>query len=629
MKTRGLRSYLAVLAAAGGVLALAGAAVAEPLHGVGLYGAQDLKRGPAEPFPYVNPAAPKGGQLTLYSMGGFTKLNPLSLKGIAAPDLELLFETPMTSSLADDEPSSAYGHLLESVDIAPDRLSMVGKIHPAARFSDGAPVTADDFVFSFRLMQDPEYDPMTRQYFADLKDVVKVDEHTVRYEFARVNQELPLILGQMVILPKHVYGAPGKSFARDFDAVAVGSGPYVVESYEFGKYITYKRNPDWWARDLPRCRGMYNFDRITFKVFLDETPMKEAVKGGDVDLMTVRIAKDWATDFRGAFVQNNYLVRKEIPHQIPARMQGFAFNLRRPLFQSQKVRYALAMVFDFQWSNANLFYNQYRRTANYFANNGDLTSPAAPSGKLLEYLTDLRARHGAAAVPKPVLEQPLTAPGEGVAADESLRQAGELLDSLGWVRGADGVRVKDGRRLGFELLLADQAFERVAEPYRDRLRKLGASMDLKTVQPPEYEKKLRAWDYDMIITNVGSGRSPGNELVAYFHSKSAVEPGSPNVLGLQNPAVDEVLGRLIQAQTRADLAFQVHALDHLLTNSHLVVPHWHLNYHRVLYWNRFGQPAVPCTQAYMETAAIMTWWADPEKEKRLREAMAAGKPMAP
>lgn len=611
--------------------ALAGARLAaEPAYGIGLYGAQDLKLGPNDPFPYVNPDAPKGGALVMGAyLQSFTKLNPTSLKGVPAPLLDLIFETPTVKSDADNEPASAYGHLVESIDLAADRLSMTYKIRPEAAFSDGTPVTADDFVFSFELLKDPEYNPLAKQYFADIKSVTRIDERTVRYEFARVNQELPLITGEMVILPKHIYGAPGKVFGKDFDTVAVGSGPYVLDRYEFGKFITLKRNPNWWARNLPRSRGCHNFDTITAKVYLDGVTIKEGFKGGEFDVYMPNSSKDWANDFRGPFVQNNYILRREMPHTRPVSMQGFVFNLRRPLFQSQKTRYALAMVFDFPWSNANLFFNQYTRTRCFFENSPDLTDVKPPEGKLKDYLTDLRTRLGPLAVPRSAIEQPLGAPGEGQPADENLKQAEALLESVGWKKGPDGRRERDGKKLTFELLLSDQQWQRIAEPYQQRLRQIGADMRVKLLQPAEYEKRERAFDYDMVLAVFPHSRSPGNELLTCFGSKAADTEGSQNLTGLKNLAVDEILNRLVLAESRAALAFQAQALDHILTASTLIVPHWHITCDRTLAWNKFGWPKVYCSQRYFEYVARDFWWADPAKEKRLKDAMAKGEPLPP
>lgn len=598
----------------------------EPSYAVGLYGREDVKLGPDDPWPYVNPDAPKGGALAMRSHN-FTTLNPFSLRGISAPLLDLVFETPTTHSYADNEPFTEYGHLVETIDIADDRMSLVYTIREGARFSDGVPVTADDFVFSFRLMSHPEYSPMYRQYFRDINDAVKIDERTVRFEFARQNQELPLITGQMPILPEHIYGADGKDFASDFDDMAVGSGPYVVDAYEFGQFITVRRNPEWWASELPRSQGCHNFDTITAKVYLDDVAMKEAFKGGEFDVLYVNMARDWALDFKGPFVENNYIVRREISHARPVSMQGFAFNMRRPQFQSLKARYAIALVFDFPWMNRNLFYEQYTRTRCFFENSLDMTNVDPPSGELLAYLEDLREQFGAH-VPKMALSMPLQAPGHGQSFERNMRQAEILLDSVGWTRGADGIRVRDsGERLTFELLLHDQHWERIAEPYQKWLRELGVDMRIRVVQPAEYQNRVRNFEFDMITAIYNHSRSIGNEQLSYFSSESADIEGSRNVNGLKNPAVDKILADLVAAETRDQLAFYGQALDRILTTSAIVVPHWYIDYDRLLTWNKFQKPRVHCSQILPERVVRDYWWADAEAHAALREAMRSRTPV--
>ncbi len=593
-------------------------------YGLSLYGPAGLKLGPDEPWPYVNPSAPKGGHLAMRTQN-FTTLNPVALKGIGAPLLDLVFESAMTASFADNEAFSQYGHLVESVEIAEDRLSLVYRIRPEARFSDGHPVTADDFVFSFEITKHPEFNPVYKQYFADIVKVEKIDGRTVRYHFARRNQELPLITGQMTILPKHVYGAAGKDFGRDFDTLAVGSGPYVVDRFEFGKYITVRRNPQWWARELPKSQGCHNFDTITSNVFLDDTSMKESFKGGAFDVMLVSVSKDWALDFHGPFIQKNYIQRREIQHDRPVGMQGFSFNLRRDIFKSHKTRYAIALVFDFPWANRNLFYSQYNRTRCFFENSPDLTHVAPPSGRMLDYLGELRDRHGAEAVPKMALSEPLHAPGQGQSPLLSMRQAEILLDAAGWKRGSDGVRVRsDGRRLEFSVLLLDQHWQRITEPYQARLRELGAALKTEVLQPAEYQQRVRAFDFDMIVGLYSHSRSIGNELLYFFSSEAADVEGSRNVNGLRNPAVDEIVGRIVEAETREELVFYGQALDRILTSSTIVVPHWHLTYDRTLVWNKFGQPERHCSQQFFETVVRDYWWFDAARARSLQEARQAG-----
>lgn len=601
-------------------------ATGAPVYGLGLYGPEDLKLAENESFPYVNPKAPKGGALVMQSQN-FTTLNQFALKGMPAPLLSLVFESPTIKSEAVNEPFSTYGHLVESIDLAADRLSLTYTIRPEAAFSDGHSVRADDFVFSFNIMSDPEYNPRMKQYFADVDRAEKLDDLRVRFYFKRANQELPLILGELPILPRHIYGAQGTRFGKDFDRVAVGSGPYVVDDYEFGKFVRVRRNPDWWAKELPRSQGMYNFETITAKVYLDDTARKEAFKGGQYDILYVTSSKDWALDFNGSFVKKNYIVRREIPHQRPMGMQGFGFNLRRRIFSSLKTRFALAMVMDFDWMNRNLFYDQYQRANCFFGNSPDMTNLNPPGPKMVTYLQQLRDTYGPKAVPKMALSKGLKAPGEGMSPDMAAKQAEILLESVGWELQPDGIRARDGQRLSFELLLYAKTWERIGEPYQQRLRRLGAEMKITTLQPAEYQKRIRTFDYDMIVMGYGQSDSIGNEQLDYFGSQAADTPGSWNFTGLKNPAVDAVLSKLVTAKSREELVFQGQALDRLLMANCIVVPHWNVNVDRTLYWNKFGMPKTHCSKVYPTTAAMYFWWIDPEKVTALNKARAAGVPL--
>ena len=493
------------------ILLLAQQSWATAQHGLSLYSPQDLKYKPGQSYEYANPSAPKGGSLVLADFGAFTKLNPASLKGVTAPGIgQLVFQTPMDSSADDDEPFSQYGNLVENVELAEDRLSMTYTIYKQARFSDGHPVTADDFVFSFNLIKDPEYHPIYKEYFKDIKSIEKINEHTVRYHFAIYNQELPLITGQMLIFPKHIYGAKGKSFGADFDDIAVASGPYTVEKYEYGKFITFKRNPKWWGKNIPVNRGRYNFDRVTFKIYLDPVAQREAFKGGEFDMQLVNSSRDWALDYKGDFVKKGYYIRGEFPHTRVAGMQGFAMNMRNEFFKSRKVRAAVAMAFDFEWSNKNLFYGQYTRNECYFDNNPEMKAQGVPQGDVKDLLTRLRKKYKSH-VPKTALSKPVGAPGQGQSTAKNIQIANALLDSAGWKVGTDGIRTKGKQRLQFELLLAGPGFQRIAEPYKNNLKKIGAQLDIKVVQIAEYEERLRNFKFGMIVANYPQSRSPGNE----------------------------------------------------------------------------------------------------------------------
>ncbi len=559
----------------------------KPSHGLSLYGPQDLKYKPGQTYQYANAKAPKGGQLVLSAFGAFTKLNPVSLKGVPAPFIDqLVFQTPMDASMDDDEPFSQYGNLVEKVELADDRLTMIYHIHKGAKFSDGHPVTAEDFVFSFNLIKDPEFHPFFKHYFADIKKAEALDRHRVKYTFAFHNQELPLITGQMQILPKHIYGQKGKKFGSDFDDRAVGSGPYTVKKYEFGKYISYKRNPNWWAKDLPINRGRYNFEEITVKVYLDPIAMREAFKGGEFDFELINSSRDWALDYKGDFVKKGYYLRKEMPHTRVAGMQGFVMNMRNPIFKSRRVRAAVSMVMDFDWSNQNLFYNQYTRSECFFDNNPEMKAQGLPRGAVKKLLLDLRKKHGRQNVPKTAITKPVGAPGQGIPIEKNIALANRLLDSEGWKRGADGFRRKKGQLLQIEILLVSPLFQRIVEPYKNNLKKIGVQLKDKLVQVAQYEERLREFKFDMVVTSFGQSRSPGNEQRSMWTSQAAKIPGSRNYMGIENPAIDELVDIIVKAKTRKELINAIQAMDRILTHQFYVVPHWYIGYDRVVYWNK-------------------------------------------
>ena len=597
---------------------------AEATYGLSLYGPAGLKYKPGQPYVYANPKAPKGGHLVLSDFGAFTKLNPASLKGVPATGIAgLVFQTPMDSSADDDEPFSQYGNLVEKVELADDRMSMIYHIYKNARFSDGHPVTADDFVFSFDLLRDPEYHPAFKQYFKDIKTVEKLDAYRVRYTFSIYNQELPLITGQMTIFPKHVYGQKGKKFGADFDDLAVGSGPYTVEKFDFGKYLTLKRNPNWWGGKIAINRGRYNFDRITWKIFLDPVAQREAFKGGEYDAHMVNSSRDWALDFQGDFVKKGYYLREKVPHKRVAGMQGFAMNMRNEIFKSRKVRAAIAMAYNFDWSNKNLFYNQYTRNDCYFDNNPEMKAQGLPQGEVLKMLKELRKKYGKEHVPKTVFTKPVGAPGQGAPFEKNVALANKLLDSAGWKRGADGVRSKNGKRLAFDLLLASPAFQRITEPYKNNLKSIGVEVKIRLVQVAQYEERLREFKFGMIVASYPQSRSPGNEQRYMWSSGAAEQPGSRNYSGIKNPAIDELIEIIVQAKTRKELVHVIQAMDRILTHQYYVVPHWYISFDRLVHWNKFSHPASNPSQAPIINNIIEWWWVDKAKEQKLKKARAA------
>ena len=598
---------------------------ADPLHGLSLYGPEHLKYKHGQPYDYSNPNATNGGHLVLADFGAFTKLNPSSLKGVPAPGIaNLIFQTPMDSSADDFEPFSQYGSLIEKVDLADDRMSMVYHINRNAKFSDGHPVTADDFVFSFDLLKDPEYHPISKQYFKDIKSITKINSHEVMYTFGIYNQELPLITGQMTIFPKHVYGIKDKSFGSDFDEIAVGSGPYKIKSFEFGKHITFEKNKNWWGKNLAINKGRYNFDKVTWKIYLDPVAMREGFKGGDFDAHMVNSSRDWALDFKGDFVKKKYYIRGTFPHTRVAGMQGFVMNQRNSIFLSRKIRAAVAMVFDFQWSNKNLFYGQYTRNECYFDNNPEMRARGLPNREVKAILEKLREKHGSSFVPKTTLTKPVGAPGQGQSLDKNIKVANSLFDSIGWMMGVDGIRSKNGKRMTIKIVLNSPLFQRIVEPYKNNLKKIGVELDIKVVQIAKYEEILRNFNFDMIVANYPQSRSPGNEQRSMWSSEAESTPGSRNYMGVKNPAVDELINTIVEAKSRKDLINSIQAMDRILTHQFYIVPNWYIPYDRIVYWNKFSRPKINASQSIIINNILEWWWLDKNKATILKKARDSG-----
>lgn len=556
-------------------------------------------------FDYVNPAAPKGGSVNLAAIGGFDSLNPFTLKGQAAAGLtELMFETLMEGSL--DEPFSQYGLLAEDVELAADRRAVTYRLNPQARFHDGTPVTAADVKFSFETLRDKGH-PQYRFYWGDIQRAVVVDERTVRFEFARVNPELHMIVGQIPIFSRAWVGE------RDFDKMALveplSSGPYRIEKYELGKYITFVRNPAYWGRDLNVRRGMFNFNRVTFKFYRDSTVALEAFKAGEFDFNVEYNSKTWARDYVGSQFRTGRVVKTELEHRNNAGMQGFVFNLRRPLFQDIRVRRALVLALDFEWSNRQLFYNQYRRCDSYFSNS-ELAARGVPTGAELALLEPFRAQLPAALFQRPWLP-PSTEPPHSLRAN--LREAKTLLHAAGWDFRDGALRNAAGTPFHFDIMLVQKGFERIVAPYARNLGKLGITVSYRTVDPALYQRRIDTYDFDMVVAGFGQSQSPGNELMGMFHSSAARQEGTRNLIGIQNPVVDALVERVIYAPDRVALVAAVRALDRVLLWGEYLVPHWYIATHRVAYWNRFGRP--PQLPLYYDAASWMlrTWWSEAER----------------
>ncbi|MEO5365599.1 MAG: extracellular solute-binding protein [Magnetococcus sp. WYHC-3] len=582
-------------------------------HGLSLDGT--LKYGPDfQRFDYTSAQAKPGGTLTLHAMGSFDKMNPYSLKG-EGPSLlgSLVFETLMLGS--DDEVFSQYGLLARDVEVAADASWVTFTLDPAARWSDGVPVSADDVVYSLEILRSEAADPSYHAYFRDILRAEVLSPQRVRLHFrapppdSAPNRELPLIAGQLPVLPKHWFTQ--HPFGSDDLTPPPGSGPYVVESLEPGKTITYRRNPRYWGWERPTRRGWFNFERVVVKYFKDPVVALEAFKAGEFDFFTVVNSKEWARDYVGPRFDSGEIRKESLPHRNGAGMQGLAFNLRRGKFQDRRVREALSLAFDFEWSNQNLFHGQYVRSDSYFSNDPALAAAPVASAAVLDLLKPVATLLQEEGITlEEVTGTPVMAPSTRPPGSlrDNLRRAQSLLKEAGWTLGPD--RILTHPRHGplvLEAMLSQPAFERIMAPYARNLERLGVRLDYRTVDISLYLRRMRQFDFDMVVTSFAQSASPGNEQRGYWHSDTADTPGGGNLLGLKSKAVDHLVERLIHAPNRAALEAACQALDRVLRAGRYLVPNWHINTHRIAYWNRFQRPDT-LPERYTAEGWLFTWW---------------------
>ena len=577
---------------------LIGSSAVEAEHGLAIDGnlkyPENFKR-----FDYVSAQAEKKGELILHALGSFDKMNPFTLKGSAPEGLQrLVFETLTDSSL--DEPFAQYGLLAKDVSVAKDGLSVTFVLDEKARFSDGSEVTSEDVKFSVEMMKSDKVHPLYPYYYADINDVEIKDNRTVTMNFKQKNRELPLIAGQIPVMSKKFYEQNG--FDNREMLPPLGSGPYTVKSFKQGRYITYQRNPDYWAREHPVRRHMYNFDTVTYKYYKDPSVAVEAFKAGEFDLMLVNIAKQWARDLSGPKVDSGAIIKQKFPHSNNAGMQGFVMNTRRDVFKEKAVRKAIGLAFDFEWTNQTLFYDQYERSTSYFSNSY-LAATGLPSAAELELLLPLKGL-----VPEEVFSAELQPPTTDIPGGirTNLRQALRLLTEAGW-KLEDGVLHKEGVKLSFEIILVSPTFERVMAAFTDNLKKIGIEASYRTIDPALYTDKLNNFDFDMCVFVFGQSQSPGNEQINFWHSKAADRKGSRNLPGIQDEAVDNLIDKIIYAEDREALTAAAKALDRVLWYGYYVVPNWYLSGHRLAYHNKFNIPATLPTY-YDHMSFVMTWW---------------------
>ena len=579
---------------------------ATPVHAIAMHGA------PAYPadfthFEYTNPSAPKGGAIVMESSGGFDNFNPFILRGTAAEGLGLVFETLLVAS--DDEPFTKYGLIAESIEVPEDRSWVAFNLNPKATFQDGQPVTAEDVAWSFETLKEKGA-PFYAFYWGDVSEVRVTSPGRVLFIFGSTsNLELPLILGQLPILPKHYW--EGRAFDEPLDTIPVGSGPYKIDGFEFGRRISYVRDPDYWGADLAVSSGQNNADTITYEYFRDRDVATEAFKAGAFDFRQENSSKRWATAYEFPALKDGKVIKEVIPNDLSAGMQGLTFNIRKPIFQDRTVREAIVNAFDFEWVNKTLMYDAYQRTESFFENT-DLASTGLPSADELKLLEPLRDQ-----LPPEVFTAEYKAPTTDGSGNnrENLRVGLKLLRDAGWSL-TDGVMTKDGMTLAFEILITQgSAQERILNPFIANLEKIGIKATLRLVDPAQYQNRLRDFDYDMIVGLWGQSLSPGNEQRDFWGSEAASRPGSRNYVGIQDPAIDRLIDHVVQADSREALVTATRALDRALLWGHYVIPQFHSGTFRVVFWDKFGQPKVAPKYGL---GFPSTWWVDPEKAAAVR-----------
>lgn len=570
-------------------------------------------------YDHVNPDAPKGGTLRLIAFGTFDSFNPFIVRGTPAAGLAafgggLLYDTLMTQSL--EEPGTSYPLIAEAFSYPDDFSSATYRLDPRARFHDGTPITAADVIWSLEVLK--AENPRYNQYFHNVVEAVADNDHQVTFRFNESNnRELPHIMGDLPVIPRHWWEGTGASgtkrdITRPTLEPPLGSGPYRIKSFRAGSEIVWERVPDYWASELPVNVGRYNFSERRYTYFLDENAAWQAfIKGGIGDLRFENRAQRWATEYNFPAYEAGDVVKKAFPQETGEPMQAFILNSRRKPFDDRRVREAFTLAFDFESMNSTLFYGLYKRTSSYFQGT-ELASRGLPEGRELEILEEYRGR-----IPDELFEKPFELPvysGDSRKDRAFLARATELLREAGYTRSGNRLVDADGRPLTVEFLGNDQSDERIAGPFIAQLRRIGIEATLRIVDQSQYINRVRDFQFDIVTSVMQQSLSPGNEQRDYWGSAAADSPGSYNLMGIKNPVIDELVERVIFASDREELIALTRALDRILLWNYYVVPQWHNPEIWVAWWDRFGMPE---TQPAYVGIDIESWWIDPEKAARI------------
>ena len=583
----------------------------KPVHGISIHGEPKYPAG----FPhldYVNPNAPKGGEVVLGAPRTFDSLHPFILKGISAAGLGMIYETLTTG--AGDDPDGAYGLIAETIEVADDRSWVVFNLRPEARFNDGQPITAEDVVWTFQTLTTKGH-PQYKARYADVTKVEKLGERRVKFTFKDgTNRELPVIMGGLVVLPKHYW--QDRDFERASLDPPLGSGQYRIANVDPGRSISYQRVKDYWGAKLPINVGRYNFDEIRYDYYRDMTVEFEAFKAGKIDFKREYTARDWATGYDVPPVRAGLIKKDQIRNENPARAQGLVFNTRRPIFQDRRVREALGFAFDFEWLNKTIAYGLYTRLDSYFPNS-EFAAKGLPTGDELEILNRYRGK-----VPDEVFTKEFKPPvtdGSGNPRD-NIRQGLELLKQAGWtVKGGKLVNAA-GQPFEFELIYAQAGLERWIQPFFKNLERFGITAKPRLIDTAQFQNRTDAFDYDMIIGGNQQSLSPGTEQREMWGSKAAGDVGSLNESGVRDPVVDELVELVIASADRKQLVQRVRALDRVLLWGHYMIPQLYQANIPIAYWDKFARPPKPpkYTLGFMDT-----WWVDTAKAAALDQKRAA------